>query len=565
MDGSPPVVAAQQVKRKQRPVYSCLPCHQRKVKVNQSKPNATHFQDLVSQLSPPGNTNMSLSGPVPKCTFPRSAEEQNYISQSEYITQLEERCRTLERRLAHLEAVRQLVIHQANEASSSREQSHDSAEIGLLHEDEKEDKDPASNHPEKKSEDEDEDSETDGTSSIPMEYSPGAAILDIFIERLIEDCCPLSKRETGVKRFILSDASQMRSRSELLQVAFENTALMFVGRTWGDRDIEMAGHRHNMYAIRLMRRSLRRCSGKPVPLDVFVAAFIFIIREVFTGDSNALMKHLVGAAQLLQSRKPEEHQTGISHAIFLDYRIYWIAGSILLRRPSFLVHPDWMKVPWAHKPKDLLQQLLDIGAEVPCYLFQIDKYQSQVASGQSSYEDLLNGHSSPGAWAQTLDSRLERWYHHHIPSYQHGSITESDHRLDASFPTFACHDSRDGHIFTPTILIYPDLLLTTVMCYYWALRITVVGANPTPSPRSLRYEWACNICRSLEAYITKGPRCFIYRILYPIIVAYQTFERDSVERCFVVQLCRRLDELYQVNVFLNIMAQLGDSIELPGF
>ncbi|RAH64410.1 uncharacterized protein BO66DRAFT_385621 [Aspergillus aculeatinus CBS 121060] len=538
-----PVVTVQQAKRKQRPVYSCLPCHQRKVKCNRVLPCKS----------------CCLRGLPEECTFPRSAEEQNYISQSEYITQLEERCRTLERRLAHLEAVRQLVMHSANE--TPREQSQDST-LGP-DEDNPEDKDEDKDEEEEEGDNEANDEDADGV-KIPLECSPGAAVLDIFIERLIEDCCPLSKRETGLKRFILSDASQMRSRSELLQVAFENTALMFIGRTWGDRAIEMAGHRHNMYAIRMMRRALRRCSGRTVPLDVFVAAFIFIIREVFTGDSGALMKHLLGAAQLLQSRKPEEHQTGIAHAIFLDHRIYWIAGSILLRRPLFLVHPDWMKIPWAHKPKDLLHQLLDIGAEVPCYLSQTEKYQAELASGRLKYEELLNGHGSPSGWAQTLESRLESWYHHHIATYPHGSIVESDHKLDASFPNFACHHPDDGHIFTPRLLTYPDLLLTTVMCYYWALRITIAGANPTPPSRNEQYQWACNICRSLEAYITKGPRCFMYRILYPIIVAYQTFERGSVERGFVDKLCRRLDELYQVNVFLNLMAQIGNAMELPG-
>ncbi|PYH85772.1 hypothetical protein BO82DRAFT_388970 [Aspergillus uvarum CBS 121591] len=552
MDDSQPVVATQQAKRKQRPVYSCLPCHQRKVKCNRVLPCKS----------------CCLRGLPDECTFPRSAEEQNYISQSEYITQLEERCRTLERRLAHLEAVRQLVMHRANEPP--REQSQDPHGPGLLRDDEKgkdstlgrDDDDPDGKHDADDADDAD--SEDSDEVKVPLECSPGAAVLDIFIERLIEDCCPLSKRETGLKRFILSDASQMRGRSELLQVAFENTALMFIGRTWGDRDIEMAGHRHNMYAIRMMRRALRRCSGQPVPLDVFVAAFIFIIREVFTGDSSALMKHLLGAAQLLQLRKPEEHQTGIAHAIFLDHRIYWIAGSILLRRPLFLVHPDWMKVPWAHKPKDLLHQLLDIGAEVPCYLSQTEKYRAELASGRLNYEELLNGHGSPSDWAQTLDRRLEDWYHHHITRYPHGSIIESDHKLDASFPNFACRHPDNGHTFTPRLLTYPDLLLTTVMCYYWALRITIAGANPTPPPRHQRYQWACNICRSLEAYITRGPRCFIYRILYPIIVAYQTFERGSIERCFVDKLCRRLDELYQVNVFLNLMAQIGNTTDLPG-
>ncbi|RAL14742.1 uncharacterized protein BO97DRAFT_412049 [Aspergillus homomorphus CBS 101889] len=504
-----------------------------------------------------------LRGLPEECTFPRSAEEQTYISQSEYISQLEERCRSLERQLARLQGVQPSVIQDDNPLRDNV--------YGSPHREDGEGQGSVQDH-------------SDGIDDsdeipLPMECSAGAAVLDIFIERLIDDCCPLGKPETGLKLFILRDASLMRGQSELLQVAFENTALIFIGRTGGDRDIEMAGHRHNTYAIRLMRRALRRCSGKPVPLDVFVAAYIFIIREVgrqelnapnpqlslfqvLTGDSSALLKHLVGAAQLLQSRKPDEHRSGIAQAIFLDHRIYSIAGSILLRRPLFLLDSDWMTIPWGHQPKDMLHQLLDIGVQVPYYLFQTDKYRSELESGASDHEELRHGYSSPSAWAQALDNRLQRWYHESIVNYNHGAIQESPERLDTSFPIFSCHDPA-GRIFTPPLLTYPDLLLTTVMCYYWALRITIAASSHLPTLLEQRYEWACNICRSLEAYIAKGPRCFIYRILYPVVVAYQVFERNSIERGFIDRLCRRLDEHYQVNVCWDLLAQAGEPIELP--
>jgi hypothetical protein len=49
-----------------------------------------------------------------------------------------------------------------------------------------------------------------------------------------------------------------------------------------------------------------------------------------------------------------------------------ILNSIKARKKTFLSDPNWILLPWANRPKDMHQKLLDVAVELPTVLEEFD-------------------------------------------------------------------------------------------------------------------------------------------------------------------------------------------------
>ena len=124
----------------------------------------------------------------------------------------------------------------------------------------------------------------------------------------------------------------------------------------------------------------------------------------------------------------------------------------------------------------------------------------ETASSSSSSE-LTSLQTTIWEKAMELDARLKLWEAMCVMSYPGGGPWDEINTTPGNdFPVFKCRDPNTLKAFVPRDLMYPDLLLATSMCFYWAMRLIISstdGGLPSVLTIQERYDSACNICRSM--------------------------------------------------------------------
>ncbi|KAK2027073.1 hypothetical protein LX32DRAFT_695158 [Colletotrichum zoysiae] len=83
--------------------------------------------------------------------------------------------------------------------------------------------------------------------------------------------------------------------------------------------------------------------------------------------------HTLGEMALVLQRTPEAHVQGTAHDLFSSGRIHLIVVHIRRRQRCPLSHPIWKTVPWRDVPKTPKDFLVDIFADVPGLLEDLDR------------------------------------------------------------------------------------------------------------------------------------------------------------------------------------------------
>lgn len=112
------------------------------------------------------------------------------------------------------------------------------------------------------------------------------------------------------------------------------------------------------------------------------------------------------------------------------------------------------------------------------------------------------------------------------------------------------------------LLVYPDLLSATCMTFYWALHLTLSTADSgLGSVLGLqeRYQYACNICRSMKYYVENTPGGLVSRIMFVLRTAFDAFADGMVEKAFVTEVFRHIADKFHFSVFANQCASFSVS------
>lgn len=117
-------------------------------------------------------------------------------------------------------------------------------------------------------------------------------------------------------------------------------------------------------------------------------------------------KHNVGCATILQARGPDNFESDQSYFLFAGLRHMIIVNSMRSRKKTFLSDPDWLQKPWANRPKDIHQALLDIGAKLPTVLEEFDMVKFGTCIPVERRE--LCRRLISQSWQ--LDAELHTWY-----------------------------------------------------------------------------------------------------------------------------------------------------------
>lgn len=147
------------------------------------------------------------------------------------------------------------------------------------------------------------------------------------------------------------------------------------------------------------------------------------------------------------------------------------------------------------------------------------------------------------------------WKAMYADTYPRGRPREElDEETSDGFPVFQCRDPRSLQVQTAKILLYPDILLATSMCLYWALGLIVSAPDhgfTSVMGLQERYQFACNICRSMKYYIQHIPGCLVSRIMFVLRTAFDTFSEGMIEKAFMTDLFLYIGRKLEFPVFSN--------------
>ncbi|GKZ19425.1 hypothetical protein AbraIFM66951_011035 [Aspergillus brasiliensis] len=531
-------------RKKIRPTYSCLNCHKRKVKCDRVKPCGA----------------CCLRGTPSECEYGTNKRDRHYIQQSALIENLLRSCESLKQQLAEARQLANLPAIKdedgplpGSQALYSIKESDNSVDDG---DDSLDELDLSTKTPDNQS--------LASPNAVVLEEPPNA-LIEIYVERLVNDFSPAQVSGT----IALREARSMRVFSPILCSAFEAASLTFAGRRDGNRSVEVAGHSRYLRVLRSLQHALYDPQqGKST--EVLVVVLLATIIEAFKQTSkDSLLKHQLGGLELLRTRTPYRHRHGIERSLYVDLRMYWVTAALVHRKPTFLAEKDWLTVPWPGDgpAKDILQRLLDVAVHIPGYLAQVDEFSALLKGGNKPPSELVNMQSAIWDRATELQGLLQVWKNMYADTYPLGGPwEESPSKADPTddFPKFKCRNPSTMQIIVGQNIMYPDLLLATSMTFYWALGLIISTTDPgLVSVLGLqeRYQYACNICRSMKYYTQNIPGCLISRVMFILRTAFDNFADGMVEKESMAEMFTYIGRKFELPVFSNKCTSSSVKIE----
>ncbi|KAJ6131347.1 hypothetical protein N7523_001807 [Penicillium sp. IBT 18751x] len=402
------------------------------------------------------------------------------------------------------------------------------------------------------------DSSSSGTISILNTQRP---VVDVFVERFVDAFAPEVDIKSG-RAGALRAAAGIRMFSPLISDAYEAVSVAFFGRSVQNKQIEASGFRLYPRVLRGLQDALNdpeRCKAESTLVTVILLlAFESVERTTQSGVSA----HVRGAVRLIEHRGPENHMYGVEHLMFTELRPYWIGGALAARKPSFLAQEEWKTIPWSAgtTTKDILHHLLDLAAEIPGLLAQSDAFQDKQHEAVMGTHEMAVKQSTLWNGITELTAKLRQWVIDWVECYPDGAPREVEQSEDQDFPIFQRRDLRTGAIFTPTKLVYPNLLLAQTMCLYYSFRLILSSIDKRPVDRVTpmeQYDLGCGICRSLEWYILTAPGNMINRLAFPTRVAWEAFPDGGPERQFMVEVLQLVEKRHALGLWGSAMPELS--------
>ncbi|KAK2808513.1 hypothetical protein FQN50_004722 [Emmonsiellopsis sp. PD_5] len=387
-------------------------------------------------------------------------------------------------------------------------------------------------------------------------------LLEMFLARFLDDFSPnVAGSSIGTSQTIRS-AAGIRMFSSILCDGFKAVALTYFGQDIADRRIERTGYQVHLSLLRKLQQAIYdidRIGSQGVLLTI---TLLMCFESFQRTTSDALMNHAFGALKLLKYRGPQSHMFGIDHLCFAELRPYWVFLALVTRAPTFLAQEEWKVIPFSagSSDKDAMHYLLDQVVDIPAYLAQFDRFMEAVNSGYINYAEVAATQNMLWTWVADLDSRLHQWKREWIDDVPARQPREVTSQGDDPFPIFRCRDLSTMEMITPTTFVYPDLRISHTLCAYYASHIVLSASDTRPTGSlqpSQQYEFACNICRSIEYFIRESPGKIINRMAFPLRVAFDALPEASAEREYVVDIFRLVNDRYKLKLWGTTIPEIS--------
>ncbi|RSL99905.1 hypothetical protein CEP52_009435 [Fusarium oligoseptatum] len=150
------------------------------------------------------------------------------------------------------------------------------------------------------------------------------------------------------------------SESSSAKTAIRATSMISYGTLAGDVSIKTAARR--WYAEALHHLQCQITKGNVSVDDSIICAVVMLIHfETWAGTSQkAWLRHLKGAAMLLQVAGPERCSHGFMHQVFSHLRFQMFVAAMTENEVPIFASQDWMTIPFRIYPKLIFDQLIDV-------------------------------------------------------------------------------------------------------------------------------------------------------------------------------------------------------------
>ncbi|KAL7916592.1 hypothetical protein GGI35DRAFT_46255 [Trichoderma velutinum] len=201
-------------------------------------------------------------------------------------------------------------------------------------------------------------------SQLPgLQPSPAGAFDQLFVSHFIDGFfgsvrppLPIPGGSSKIWLHELPDFLASPSPSPV-QSSIRAASMLSYGTAVGDASIKTEACRWYMRAL----QSLRLLLGSSSPETSVCAAVMLTHFETLAGTSpRAWLKHIKGAASLLEAQGPERCQSGFLHQIFSHLRLQTFVASMAENELHPFASPEWMTIPFKIHPKLIFDKLVDI-------------------------------------------------------------------------------------------------------------------------------------------------------------------------------------------------------------
>ncbi|OJD11563.1 hypothetical protein AJ78_07686 [Emergomyces pasteurianus Ep9510] len=408
---------------------------------------------------------------------------------------------------------------------------------------------------------------TRDASTLMTSVSQKNFLMEGFLSRFLDDFSPqVDEISIGTSQTIRS-AAGIRMFSPVLSDAFKAVALTYFGHDVADQRIERTGSQIHVSVLRKLQEAIYNMQQTNSQGILLTVCLLMCYESFRRTTSESLVNHAYGALKLLEYRGPQNHMFGIDHSCFAELRPYWVSLALITRRPTFLAKEEWKTVPFStgSSPRDMMHHLLDQVVDIPSYLAQFDRFMEGLNSGYISYTEVGVTQEMLWSWVSDLDQRLRQWKIDWIDSVPARHPTEVRSQGSDPFPIFRCRDLTSMDIVTPTTLVYPDLRIAHTICVYYASHLILSAADMRPSSAlqpNQQYEFACNICRTMEYFIRTIPGTLVNRMAFPLRVAFDVMPESSVEREYIVNIFRLVNDRYKLKLWGTTIPEISSKRRL---
>ncbi|KAL7813346.1 hypothetical protein V8C26DRAFT_421738 [Trichoderma gracile] len=222
-------------------------------------------------------------------------------------------------------------------------------------------------------------------------------------------------------------------------------------------------------------RYLLSHNGSLTSPEVSVCAAVMLTHfETLAGTSpRAWLKHVKGAASLLEEQGPERCRTGFLHQIFSHLRLQTFVAAMADNELHAFASPEWTTIPFEVQPKLIFDRLVDI-------LFGVQRclsIASRLIASKADQKDLLKHELALSIENTRLQIRQWR-----SEALSYASCKEGQPYQEASEPVADAQLATSDSNCRPFMLPYSDIASAALVTLYDAANVVVLRLLCLVSP-----------------------------------------------------------------------------------
>ncbi|PNP44493.1 hypothetical protein THARTR1_11031 [Trichoderma harzianum] len=309
--------------------------------------------------------------------------------------------------------------------------------------------------------------------------SPAGAFDQLFVSHFIDGFfgsvrppLPIPGGSSRIWLHELPDFLSSPSPSPV-QSSIRAASMLSYGTAVGDVSIKTEACRWYMRAL----QSLRLLLGSSSPETLVCAAVMLTHFETLAGTSpRAWLKHIQGAASLLEAQGPERCQSGFLHQIFSHPRLQTFVASMAENELHPFASPEWMTIPFKVRPKLIFDKLVDSLFAVERCLSVASRLITSTADKTHQLKDKLD------ILIQDARLQIHQW---RLEGLLYAFGKEQEEHQEKPAPIVDAHlDASDPRSF---MLPYTDIPSAALVTLYDTANIIVLRLLCLVSPTASSY------------------------------------------------------------------------------